>query len=227
MTTTKPRKYCKDPLDTPNNALLMLPFTDIVKPEHYSDYTGQLWRGAAINDPLSLPNLSRSANDPVAWSVAYYIPSFSNKIEIGQKVYEVQPAFKNLLEVIEESKNILDLKEGWDENNAVTISLETWVSAATFLIEYAQFIFDSFSQVVIDTPEINAVPNGTIDLSWRTSKARMLINIRKDEGEFLAYFYGDLYKNKYPTKGSVPTSAVMSHLAQWMKDNLKLEWKQL
>ena len=109
------------------------------------------------------------------------------------------------------------LDEGWDDNEDSPIHEEVWNGAIQFLIRYASYLNDHFG-IVIDPPEVNPVSNGTVDLSWRTSNARMLINIRKESEELLAYFYGDLYKNKYPIKGIVPITDIQEYLALWMKN---------
>jgi hypothetical protein len=66
-------------------------------------------------------------------------------------------------------------------------------------------------------PEIEPVNNGSIDISWHTDKARMLINVRHIEGKPFAFYYGNLFNNQVPTKGNVPIDGIVyTHLAEWM-----------
>jgi hypothetical protein len=145
--------------------------------------------------------------------------SSSNTIQVqleGQP-FSLPIELSAVAKAVEASKYILSLKEGWDEANAVPIEKTLWLHANGFLLRYAQRVFNLFS-LPFDAPDINACPNGSIDLSWRTKSARMLINIRHENGEALAFFYGDLYGNKMPIKGNVPTDTVEDHLACWMKN---------
>lgn len=122
-----------------------------------------------------------------------------------------------LVQAVENSRPILSLETGWDDGGAQPIQRETWQQANGFLLRYAARIFNVFS-LVLPVPDINPCPNGSIDLSWRTKSARMLVNVRMENGEMLAFFYGDLYENKMPIKGNVPAETVEDHLACWMKN---------
>jgi hypothetical protein len=140
-------------------------------------------------------------------------------IEIFGKTYSLLSSLQNIASAINESKWINNLKEDWDYEGAVPIDKELYISAINFLIDYSTEIFKK-TGLVISTPEINPCKDGSIDLSWRTSAARMLINIRKIENELLAYYYGDFYSNKSQMKGNVHLDSVYEHLATWMKSLL-------
>lgn len=119
---------------------------------------------------------------------------------------------------IKDSEYIPTLEEDWDQDGALIIKQEIWQAATDFLLRYAQFILDNYKGIIIDTPEINPVRNGSVDLSWRTPKARMLINIREEKSVIQAYYYGDLYNNMNAIKGNVSIEGVAEHLAVWMKN---------
>ena len=141
---------------------------------------------------------------------------FSFLFKIYGKTYFLPNQLKSIATAINESKWICSLKEDWDYDGASIIEKELFLSAIDFLIKYSIDIFKK-SGIVIKTPEINPCRDGSIDLSWRTPSARMLVNIRKTADELLAYYFGDILNNKFPIKGNVHLDNVSEHLAIWMK----------
>ncbi|MEX0966749.1 MAG: hypothetical protein WD077_05890 [Bacteroidia bacterium] len=125
--------------------------------------------------------------------------------------------FSEIADEIEASKYILELEQGWDGENAEIIKSEIWKAATKFLINAALEINKEYS-VIIQTPEINPVKDGSIDLSWRTEKARMLINVRERAGEMVANYYGDFYNNEKPRKGSDSLDSNIEDLVVWMRN---------
>jgi hypothetical protein len=117
-------------------------------------------------------------------------------------------------EAINEALKINFFIEDWDGEGAPAIKREIWERATTFLINYVSSI-ENLYHIVVESPEINPCPDGSIDLSWRTTEARMLINIRNTH-EGKAFYYGDLYEDKNSIKGNVNTEKVELHLAAWM-----------
>ncbi len=147
---------------------------------------------------------------------AINILTFSEKVTVKHHCFFVSSKLSSIIEEIKRSEYILNLKGDWDEEGAEKVNENTWCSAVRFLINYSQYLLDS--NIVIEAPEINPCRDGSIDLSWRTDNARLLINIQnKKDGE--AVFYGDLYngKGKMPIKGGVPFTGVQEHLVTWMK----------
>ncbi len=136
-------------------------------------------------------------------------------IEIEDKVIFFPWKLTHIARCIEESKQILDLEVGWDGMNGTRIDRLTWISAAHFLINYSKFISEKFD-VVISAPEINPVKNGTIDIVWKTAKARFLINIKFAGSQNFASYYGDLKNNQQPIKSVLVDDSVIEYLAYWM-----------
>ncbi len=130
----------------------------------------------------------------------------------------LSPKFQEIIEEIESSQEILKFEEGWDGYNAPKIPVEIYNKAILFLRKYANFIYNS-TDIIIDSPEINAGINKNVFLSWRTENARLAISFEyNSRGEIMAHYYGDLNNNQEPIKGNVPTSDVKDHLAYWMKN---------
>lgn len=120
-----------------------------------------------------------------------------------------------ILKAINEAKNLLLLNENWDEDGALAISKNIWNNAISFLKNYSEYML-SDKKLSIKAPQINPCRDGSIDLSWRTSKARMLINFKND-GNNLAHYYGDHYENVNSIKGYVKIDDIQDFLATWMK----------
>lgn len=134
---------------------------------------------------------------------------------LGTSFSSCAPLFKIHSE-IKDAIQILELEENWDDEGAKKIQEPVFIEAVSFLLNYSDFIYKNFG-VIISTPEINPCIDGSIDLSFRSQNARLLINIQKENERSNAIFYGDLYDNKIPIKGNVPTEGVFEHLAHWMK----------
>lgn len=115
--------------------------------------------------------------------------------------------------VIENSKYILDLQPDWDDENALQILPSVWDKAVRFMLNYVQYIYN-YSGIKISTPSIDPCRDGSIDLSWRTQTARLLINIKDNE---LASYYGDNYNGINGIEGFVELKQVQEFLATWMR----------
>ena len=138
-------------------------------------------------------------------------------LSISDKVIPVE--LESLNKEIVRSQYILDLEnnEDWNEYGNHIISPELYKTTIDFLVNQCVYIFRQFG-IVIQPPEINPCPNGTIDLSWRTEKSRLLINVKSSPKGYLAYYYGDYYNNDSPIKGYVFVNKVSAFLAVWMRD---------
>ena len=137
-------------------------------------------------------------------------------IDINGKLFSLPFEMRHIANEINHSKYIVQLKMGWDSENAKIIDSNIWETAVIFLIQYSSYIFQEFNGI-IETPEINPCIDGSIDMSWRTLKFRLLINIKKSDQKTIAYYYGDQYNNINPIKGNVTTEVITEYLAVWMK----------
>lgn len=118
-----------------------------------------------------------------------------------------------IIKSIEHSKYILALQSGWDDDNALEIAPQIWDKAIKFLSDYSLHLYKSY-YIKIQAPDINPCRNGSIDLSWRTKNARLLINI---DNKDLASYYGDNYNYINGIEGFVQFNQVQEFLATWMK----------
>ena len=119
---------------------------------------------------------------------------------------------------IKESKELLELKDNWDNQSASAISKDVYNAGIGFLLDYSLFILNKVG-VAIDTPEIDAGRNGNVFITWRTNKARLAISVEKAKsGEIIANYYGDLREDGQPIKGNVSVGKVSDFLAYWMRN---------
>lgn len=141
-------------------------------------------------------------------------------LDVSGEIYNIPGALFDLVDEINDSKYILNSEDNWDELGAVIISKELYKTAIRFLLLYMIYIYDNHGKAVISSPEINPCSNGTIDFSWKTTKARMLINVSRRNEEHRATFYYYLYNNKHPKEGLIDMLNVEKETAAWMV-NLK------
>lgn len=156
----------------------------------------------------------------------YHLPDDNWKIvtypEVKPYIFHVEevavPVIKEISELeltITESKSMLDLEEGWDDEGALPIKTQLWLKMSKFLWSYNKYIFGKYHKSLV-TPDIAPVPDGSIDLTWRLNNSRLLINFQGSE----AIYYGDLGKDIDSIKGKIDTMVVKGFLASWMEENL-------
>jgi len=97
---------------------------------------------------------------------------------------ELPTELGEIAQAIEESKYLLELSDNFAEEGAKAC----WERAVRFLVEYSEWVFQSF-HYVIDRPKIY----GSIDMLWRTDHYRWLINFPEEYTQ-PASFYGDDFK---------------------------------
>lgn len=118
-------------------------------------------------------------------------------------------------EAIQQSKKVLLLERGWDEEDALPIPLNTWQFCTHLLRGLADHISHNYA-TRINTPEINPCIDGSLDLSWKLDRARLLINVRPGNPATASY-YGDYYNDDCQIKGSFEVGTFEEVLADWMQ----------
>ncbi len=132
---------------------------------------------------------------------------------VATAVAQVQH-MRPVMQAIHESQSILDLPANWDDNGAQPVRRETLEKATQLLVAYASYLDEHFV-CSLAAPQIDAVPDGSIDLFWKEPKGQLLINIKPDAT--VAAFYGDSYNEGDTIKGKIPLDGVKEYLAVWMK----------
>lgn len=123
---------------------------------------------------------------------------------------------KFLTKFIEESREALILDNNWDDDGAAAILPSTYESMSTFLSNHLVFLLTEHNTIIIN-PEISPCRDGSIDLSWRTKDAELLVNI-KAKGSVIASYYGNLNGKGNSIKGFVTSHEIAMDLGLWMKN---------
>lgn len=122
--------------------------------------------------------------------------------------------FKN--DVLEAKKELENLAPNWDDNGALKPDYQNIDNAIHFLDKAFEKLLLK-EDMDLDLPEINACPDGSIDVVWRLSKAFMLINFRNPKSK-IAHFYFDQYREELGRQGGIELDKplpddVLSYLA--------------
>lgn len=89
---------------------------------------------------------------------------------------------------IQQSREMLELQEDWDDNGAAPITADTWNRAINFLRQLAED-YESAMRSAAPVPTISPCPDGSIDLLWKTERFQLLVNVQpRDANE--SDFYG-------------------------------------
>ncbi len=113
---------------------------------------------------------------------------------------------------IEASRRILDLKPGWDGENAVPCA-QAWHRATEYLRRQAQWAFERLG-VVLDAPDLMPLADGSVDIHWDIGPCELLINVPSDTNR-PASFYGD-DRGSLNIKGTLATETCNEGLLQWL-----------
>lgn len=121
---------------------------------------------------------------------------------------EVPFQLATLAQALNESRWMLELEDDFDGDGSPGYAEATWERAARFLIDSAKFALElGFNMPV---PKVQNGPEGTLDLFWETSTAKLLLNI-PIEVEAQGQYYG------YRTDGSETRGSFdISHPQPWL-----------
>ena len=86
---------------------------------------------------------------------------------------------------------------------------------------YSKWIWENRG-IVLLAPSIDALADGSIDIMWNSSKARLLLNVRNNVTSSQAHYYGDTYGGKNKFKGVLgDLNEVQEFFAYWLTDFIK------
>lgn len=150
-------------------------------------------------------------NIPIQYGSVLTFPSFkiikpSNSIGIPEDIsynfrdeisFILPIELKEIVNCLKSAEYILTFKDNWDNEGSEGYSVDTWIGASLFLLEYAHQIYAK-SGNCIDIPKIYPSSNGSIDIDWETETYGLIVNIAK--GGELGTYYGD-NKAKQMTEG--------------------------
>jgi hypothetical protein len=125
-------------------------------------------------------------------------------------------ALKQVSEAVQASRELLGLGEGWNGEDAATISEETWKRATEFLTRNAQLLWSEHG-VRVEAPRIVPVADGTLDIHWKVAKRELLVNI-PTKSEERAKYYGDDGAGHHVVEGDLDTAAANHWLLMWLSE---------
>ncbi len=137
----------------------------------------------------------------------------SNKFILNEPIINLSN--EQLQHIIEDSRYMLSLEDNWDECGAKKISEKTWLLSVNFL-KTINLLIENESMRNLIPPSISPVSDGSIDFTWITEKARMLINFKSSEIN-TAHYYADLYSDNNSAKGNFDPTKNIDFILPWMK----------
>jgi hypothetical protein len=137
----------------------------------------------------------------------------------GRPYDSTDPSIKHIFERIEQSRDILNFEDDWDDEGSPAYKTSTWERATSFLRRSALHLWQAH-HIVLDIPKILPGPVGSIDLHWKTDQRELLINIPETLDE-PANFYGDDSASRehlpnQTVKGTLDTSKENQWLLMWL-----------
>jgi hypothetical protein len=114
---------------------------------------------------------------------------------------------------VQKTRSLLDLPEDWDDNGAPRFSESHWKRISSFLVNAGTVILER-RQAILAMPSVTPVPDGSIDLHWKTAEGELLINVPSENG--VATFYGDNF-GKRKIKGTMELTEDDVPLFVWLK----------
>lgn len=146
--------------------------------------------------------------DPVVFSIEGY-------------EFTLPSELKNISVAIEKSKYLLKLEEGWDEEEALPTTLETFLNSINFIVKYSTYIVKEFDGVIIEPPDVDILKDGSIAINWEMPLATFTIIFDREPCEF-SFYYAKDKKNPIPLKYGIDINkSVDKYTALWMATNLK------
>ena len=143
------------------------------------------------------------------------------RLPIAKSVSKLPNELSEMAFAINESKKLLDLQEDWDSEGALIVPKFVWERAAKVLSMYSKWIWENRG-IVLLTPSIDAIADGSIDIMWNSPKARLLLNIRNNQTISEGHYYGDTYNGENKFKGVLgDLNEVQEFFAYWLTDFIK------
>lgn len=133
----------------------------------------------------------------------------------GQREVIPEPLLGSVILWKTELDKILSLNEDWDEEGAAKPDVHIAVATFKVLVQYAREAFDRYHSILLD-PIISVRPDASIDLLWENLKGEMLMNIRTEDGERRAFFFGRIQPTKEPIKGHIVVGNIHQYLVCWL-----------
>lgn len=167
---------------------------------------------ASYIDASAAITVSTNLSVPDYGKVAMVFADGSITLSETERRDSVDPDTRQLDEAIEESRQILELRDNWDGEGGEAYLESTWQRAVDILYRFHEWT--SRVGKTARVPVIGPGPNGSIDLHWKSEQIELLLNVPKDT-DALGEFYGDDY-GKFSIKGTFDTEEIVEPLLRWL-----------
>jgi len=119
-----------------------------------------------------------------------------------------------LKENFEELKEFLKLSENWDNQGSIPINEKT-LNPTKFIVKNLIEVMSDFSMPI---PDIGAVPNGSIDIYFKTDFYKIVINIPADLNDYIE-IYGKTINHELPKLDIMTKNSESIHfvIREWLK----------
>lgn len=113
-------------------------------------------------------------------------------------------------------------KPNWDDDGAKVTNIVNASCSIFFLNRIAEEVYNRY-ELIICAPKINPCRDGSVDISFRHNKVRMLFNVRQKNYSTYISYYGDI-AGQLPIKNIIEISDNCEELYVWMKNLYDKEW---
>lgn len=162
--------------------------------------------------PIDLEELRFTVEQPDVKSSSFLAPNLLVSVSDLETITDpIQP----ILDAIEASRTLLELKDDWDEEGSPGYLERTWKRATEFLRNHARWLWEQHD-TILETPRLAPGPHGSIDIYWRTEEAELLLNVPADPAQPLSC-YGDS-KSGFKVSGPLSDSDYQRGLWSWLSN---------
>jgi len=181
---------------------------------------------STFNFPLNAYTKTCEASEsrPVKSLLAIVKEKYIRDLNINladQKEYQLNGRLTEIYSEIIGSQELLTYHTGWDDENAQPTDFPTFAKAINFLVEYSNYICDSFLYK-LQTPFINIMGDGSVYIQWNDERAAFTIIFKKSDRR-LSYYFREEKETQLTTKGAIINDKPLdTYLASWFKDFLAL-----
>ncbi len=125
----------------------------------------------------------------------------------------VPPELTPLAQALDQSAELLELEDDWDEQGSPGYQESTLERAKHFVWTNTLRLWETLD-LSIDVPRILPGPDGSIDVHWKHGQRQLFLNVPADDDKPATYYGDDRSLNV--VKGSLDTSAQQEWLLLWL-----------
>ncbi len=124
----------------------------------------------------------------------------------------VPPELASLAQALDQSSELLELADDWDEQGSPGYQEATLERARHLVWTNTLRLWETL-ELSINVPRIAPGPYGSIDIHWKHGQRQLFVNVPADDKP--ATYYGD-DRSQNVVKGSLDTSTQQEWLLLWL-----------